>query len=40
MSEHPIFNDEHRAIRKTIGEFVLKELTPFAEEWEEAQDFP
>ncbi len=40
MSEHPIFNEEHRAIRKTIGEFVLKELTPHAEEWEEAQDFP
>ncbi len=40
MSEHPIFNEEHRAIRKTIGEFVLKELTPYAEEWEEAQDFP
>ncbi len=40
MSDHPIFNDEHRAIRKTIREFVLKELTPHAEEWEEAQDFP
>lgn len=40
MSDHPIFNDEHQAIRKTIREFVLKELTPHAEEWEEAQDFP
>ncbi len=40
MSDHPIFNDEHRAIRKTIRDFVLKELTPYADEWEEAQDFP
>lgn len=40
MSEHPIFNEEHRAIRKTIRDFVLKELTPHAEEWEEAQSFP
>jgi len=40
MSDHPIFNDEHKAIRKTIREFVLKELTPHAEEWEEAEGFP
>lgn len=40
MNEHSIFNEEHRAIRKTIREFVLKELTPHAEEWEEAEDFP
>jgi len=40
MSDHPIFNDEHRAIRKTIHEFVIKELAPHAEEWEEAEGFP
>lgn len=40
MSENPIFNEEHQAIRKTIREFVLKELTPHAEEWEEAEYFP
>lgn len=40
MSENPIFNEEHQAIRKTIREFVLKELTPHADEWEEAEEFP
>jgi alkylation response protein AidB-like acyl-CoA dehydrogenase len=40
MDDHPIFNDEHRAIRKTIREFVLKELAPHADEWEEAREFP
>ncbi len=40
MSDHPIFNDEHRAIRKTLREFVAKELTPFADQWEEEQGFP
>ncbi len=40
MDDHPIFNDEHKAIRKTIREFVLKELAPHADEWEEAQEFP
>jgi len=40
MQDHPIFNDEHRAIRKTLREFVNKELAPFVDEWEEAKDFP
>lgn len=40
MDDYPIFNDEHKAIRKTIREFVLKELAPHADEWEEAQEFP
>ena len=40
MSDHPIFNDEHRAIRKTLKEFVAKELVPHADEWEENKEFP
>ena len=40
MSDHPIFNDEHRAIRKTLHEFVTKELAPHADEWEEKGEFP
>ncbi len=32
---HFIFNDEHEALRESIRSFVLKELTPHAEEWEE-----
>lgn len=40
MSDHPLFNEEHKAIRKTLHEFVTKELTPHAEEWEEQEEFP
>ncbi len=40
MEDHPIFNDEHKAIRKTIREFVEKELAPHADEWEEQGEFP
>ncbi len=40
MEDHPIFNDEHKAIRRTIREFVKKELAPFADEWEEKGEFP
>jgi len=38
--QHPIFNEEHLAIRKTIREFVENELAPYADEWEEAGEFP
>ncbi len=40
MRDHPIFNDKHRAIRKTLHEFVTKELAPHADEWEEKGEFP
>ncbi len=40
MEDHPIFNEEHKAIRKSIREFVEKELAPYAEEWEENEEFP
>jgi alkylation response protein AidB-like acyl-CoA dehydrogenase len=33
--KHWIFNDEHDALRDSIRRFVAKELTPFADEWEE-----
>jgi alkylation response protein AidB-like acyl-CoA dehydrogenase len=32
---HFIFNDHHEALRESIRSFVLKELAPHAEEWEE-----
>lgn len=35
-----IFNEMHQAIRKTVREFVAKEITPYVEEWDEAGDFP
>lgn len=33
--KHFIFTDEHEQLRESIRSFVLKELTPHAEEWEE-----
>ena len=39
-STHPMFTDEHEALRRSIRSFVEKELRPHAEEWEEAKDFP
>ncbi len=33
---HFIFNDEHAQLRESIRSFVLKELRPHAEEWEES----
>ena len=32
---HFIFNDHHEALRESIRAFVVKELAPHAEEWEE-----
>src|SRR5205085_1732715 len=32
---HFIFNDHHEALRDSIHAFVVKELAPHAEEWEE-----
>src|SRR3954471_21382432 len=32
---HFIFTEEHEALRESIHAFVLKELAPHAEEWEE-----
>src|ERR671923_3720 len=36
---HFIFTDEHEALRESIRSFVLKELRPHSEEWEE-ETFP
>src|SRR5919199_6465138 len=32
---HFIFTEEHAALRESIRSFVLRELAPHAEEWEE-----
>ncbi|WP_332642215.1 acyl-CoA dehydrogenase family protein [Aeromicrobium sp.] len=34
-TRHPIFNDDHEQLRKTIRAFAEKELAPHADEWEE-----
>jgi alkylation response protein AidB-like acyl-CoA dehydrogenase len=36
---HFIFTDEHEQLRESLRSFVLRELAPHAEEWEDAQ-FP
>src|ERR1700727_872887 len=33
--KHFIFTDEHEQLRESIRRFVIKELQPHAEEWEE-----
>jgi acyl-CoA dehydrogenase len=36
----PIFREEHEAYREAARMFVANEVTPHAEEWEQARDFP
>jgi acyl-CoA dehydrogenase len=37
---YDIFQPVHEDFRKTVREFVEKELAPHADEWEEAEEFP
>lgn len=34
------FNEDHEIFRKSVKNFVEKELAPHAQEWEEKEDFP
>jgi acyl-CoA dehydrogenase len=36
----PIFREEHEDYRKAARQFIEKEIDPFADEWEQARDFP
>jgi len=36
----PYFTEEHEMFRKTVRDFVQKELAPHAEEWDKAEEFP
>jgi acyl-CoA dehydrogenase len=40
MTPHPPFNDEHEQLRQSARGFIERELTPHAQQWEEAQWFP
>ncbi len=40
MSVHPIFTEEHQALRDSVRRFVDQELRPHVDEWEEAGWFP
>jgi alkylation response protein AidB-like acyl-CoA dehydrogenase len=35
VRKHFIFNETHQALRESIHAFVVKELAPHADEWEE-----
>lgn len=39
-ARYPYFTEEHEMFRKTVRDFVSKELVPHAEEWNEAEEFP
>jgi len=34
------FNEEHNIFRKTVRDFIKKEIRPYAEEWEETEIYP
>jgi acyl-CoA dehydrogenase len=40
MSAHPIFTEEHEALRDSVRRFVDQELRPHVDGWEEAGRFP
>src|SRR6188768_383229 len=35
-----LFGEEHEAFRKTVKQFVERELKPHVAKWEEAEEFP
>lgn len=37
---YPYFTEEHEMFRRTVRDFVQKELAPHAEEWDKAEEFP
>jgi len=39
-SRYPYFTEEHEMFRKTVRDFVQKELVPHVEEWDKAEEFP
>jgi citronellyl-CoA dehydrogenase len=36
----PPFTEEHELFRKTVRDFVARELAPHSREWDDAEDFP
>jgi alkylation response protein AidB-like acyl-CoA dehydrogenase len=40
VTRHPIFTDEHDALRETVRRYAEKELRPHVDEWEAAGHFP
>jgi acyl-CoA dehydrogenase len=40
MTKSLVYTDDHDLFRKVVAEFVAKEITPFVNEWDEAETFP
>ena len=40
MPASPFYSDEHLEFRSVLDRFVAKEVTPFVNEWDEAEEFP
>ena len=38
--KHPFYTEEHEAFRDQLRRFVAKEIEPYANEWDEAGEFP
>lgn len=38
--KHPLFTDEHEMFREQVRKFVLKEIVPHVDKWEEEESFP
>ena len=36
----PVLPQEHAAVRRRVREFALREIAPYANEWDEAETFP
>jgi alkylation response protein AidB-like acyl-CoA dehydrogenase len=39
-ARYPYFTEEHEMFRKTVRDFVKKEIVPHVEEWDKAEEFP
>ena len=37
--KYPYFTEEHDMLRQSVAEFVAKEVTPFVDDWEEAEAY-
>ena len=36
----PFYTEEHEAFRSTVRRFVERELMPYIDQWDEAEEFP